>query len=253
MNALFRPRWLAAIGALLALGGAALYMGSAHANPKPQSQSLMLPSGEQPTTMESFLTSVTKDVDAYWTKQFKDSGLKEPRVSYQWIPDGQSASSACGGAGADAAAYCRADDTIYISESFATNIFDGSLDQQLPGSSQGFGGTYGDFAVAYIVAHEYGHEVQDELGLYDKYGDQLPTMAFELQADCFAGNWANNANQEGRLEDGDVQEALSAALAVGDFDDASPEHHGTPEQREAAWNAGFESGDPQTCDQFLTT
>ena len=97
MTALFRPRWLAAIGALLALGGAALYMGSAHANPKPQSQSLMLPSGEEPSTMESFLTSVTKDVDTYWTKQFKDSGLKEPRVSYQWIPDGQSASSACGG------------------------------------------------------------------------------------------------------------------------------------------------------------
>ena len=61
---------------------------------------------------------------------------------------------------------------------------------------QGYGGTYGDFAVAYIVAHEYGHQIQDELGLYDKYGDQLPTSAFELQADCYAGTWANNANQE---------------------------------------------------------
>jgi predicted metalloprotease len=248
MTVRFRPRWLIAIGALLALGGAMLYLGSARADSKPQQ--LVLPSGEQPTGMESFLTSVTKDVDTYWTKQFKAAGLDEPRVSYQWIPDGQSASSACGGAGADAAAYCRADDTIYISEAFATAIYEGSLDQSLPGSSQGFGGTYGDFAVAYIVAHEYGHQVQDELGVYDKYRD-LPTMAFELQADCYAGNWANNANQEGRLEDGDVQEALSAALAVGDFDDANPEHHGTPEQREAAWNAGFESGDPQTCDQFL--
>ena len=82
------------------------------------------------------------------------------------------------------------------------------------------------------MAHEYAHQVQDELGLFERYGQQLPTMAFELQADCYAGTWAKSAYRENRLEDGDVQEALDAALAVGDFDAGNPGHHGTPEQRQ---------------------
>ena len=113
-----------------------------------------------------------------------------------------------------------------------------------PGQLAGLRPTIGDFSVAYIVAHEYGHEVQDELGLFDTNGGQLPTMAFELQADCYAGTWANSASQEGQLEDGDVQEALDAALAVGDFDTVNPSHHGTPEQREQAWKTGFDVGRP---------
>jgi predicted metalloprotease len=205
--------------------------------------------------MEQFLTAVTKDVDGYWTNMFKNSGLLEPRVSYMWIPAGQTAPSACGDdngtLGDSAAAYCAADDTLYISQKFATDIYNGALDQALPGSSQGYGRTIGDFSVAYIVAHEYGHEVQDELGLFQNYGQQLPTMAFELQADCYAGTWANSAYQQNRLEDGDVQEALDAALAVGDFDNSNPGHHGTPEQRKEAWNSGFETGDPSACGNYL--
>jgi len=77
-------------------------------------------------------------------------------------------------------------------------------------------------------------------------------MAFELQADCYAGTWAKSAYDEKRLDDGDVQEALDAALAVGDFDAADPGHHGTPEQREQAWYSGFQSGDPETCNQYLS-
>ena len=207
--------------------------------------------------MEQFLTAVTKDVDATGRRRSQDSGLPEPRVSYQWIPAGQTAASACGdedGAlGDSAAAYCPGDDTIYISQKFATDIYDGALDQALPGSSQGYGRTVGDFSVAYIVAHEYGHQVQDELGLFQTYGGQLPTMAFELQADCYAGTWANSAYQENRLEDGDVQEALDAALAVGDFDAGNPGHHGTPEQREEAWTSGFETGDPSSCSAYLAS
>ena len=96
--------------------------------------------------MEQFLTTVTKDVDTYWTSVFEDSGLSEPRVGYAWIPAGQAAASACGGEtmGDSAAAYCPADDTIYISEKFATDIYNGALDQALPGSSQGYGRTVGD-------------------------------------------------------------------------------------------------------------
>ena len=209
----------------------------------------------EPQSVEQFLTAVTTDVDAYWTKVFEASGLEEPRVSYNWIPAGQTAASACGGEdgpmGDSAAAYCPGDDTIYVSQQFATDIYSGALDQALPGSSQGYGRTIGDFAVAYIVAHEYAHQVQDELGLFQQYGQQLPTMAFELQADCYAGTWAQSASEENRLEDGDVQEALDAALAVGDFDAGNPGHHGTPEQREEAWTSGFQSGDPSSCSEYL--
>src|SRR4051794_29921440 len=237
MTRMIRPRVLAAAMVALALAGAALYLGAAHADSKPRG--LVLNSDQPPTDTAQWLTAVTKDVDTYWTNTFKAAGLPEPKVGYQWIPAGQTAASACGdedgGLGDQAAAYCPGDDTIYISEAFAQDVFDGVLDQALPGSSQGFGGTYGDFAVAYMVAHEYGHEIQDELGLYDRYGDQLPTMAFELQADCYAGVWANSASEQNRLDTGDVQEAIDAALAVGDFDASNPAHHGTPEQRADAW------------------
>ena len=259
MKSLTRPRLLAGAAVLVALGVASQSLAFADDPPqREQSQNLIIGSKDsaQPENMDQLLTAVTKDVDAYWTKAFKDSGLPEPRVGYDWIPAGQTAASACGDEsgtlGDTAAAYCPGDDTIYISQKFATDIYSGALDQALPGSSQGYGRTVGDFAVAYIVAHEYGHQIQDELGLFEKYGQQVPTMAFELQADCYAGTWAKSAYRENRLEDGDVQEALDAALAVGDFDTAAPGHHGTPEQREEAWNSGFESGDPSACNDYLT-
>jgi hypothetical protein len=267
------PRLLAGAALLaLAFGGASLLRGAASADataqPKTTPKLTAPPAGSgahdlilgskdsaQPNNMEQFLTAVTKDIDSYWTKVFRESGLAEPRVTYDWIPAGQTAASACGDdsgtLGDSAAAYCPGDDTIYISQKFATEIYTGALDRELPGSSQGYGRTVGDFAVAYIVAHEYGHEVQNELGTDQEYAGQLPTMAFELQADCYAGNWAKSASDENRLEDGDVQEALDAALAVGDFDTTNPSHHGTPEQRKEAWQTGFESSDPSSCDAYL--
>ena len=75
--------------------------------------------------------------------------------------------------------------------------------------------------------------------------------AFELQADCFAGSWANSVYLEGRLEDGDVQEALDTALAVGDFEPYNEGHHGTPEERYRAWGLGYETGDPARCSRYL--
>ena len=279
MSSVMRPRLLAAAVVLLALGVGWQFLESAKGDDRPPStdrgtaaprttpettpgaareasKSLVL-GGTRPQTMQELLTAVTQDVDAYWTKTFKASGLPEPRVSYKWIPAGQTAASACGDEdgtlGDSAAAYCPGDDTIYISEKFATDIYNGTLDRALPGSSRGYGRTIGDFSVAYIVAHEYGHEVQAELGLFDEYGQQGPTMAFELQADCYAGTWAKSAYREDRLEEGDVQEALDAALAVGDFDAGNPAHHGTPEQRAEAWNSGFEAGDPAACNRYLET
>jgi predicted metalloprotease len=274
VKSLIRPRLLAAAALpLLVLAGVSQHLGFARADagatggggasalrPPPAASSarnLVLGSadGSQPENMEEFLTAVTKDVDAYWSTVFRNSGLPEPRVNYMWIPAGQTVPSACGDdngtLGDSAAAYCPTDDTLYISQKFATDIYDGALDQVLPGSSQGYGRTIGDFSVAYVVAHEYAHEIQDELGLFRDYGQQLPTMAFELQADCYAGTWAQSAYRENRLEDGDVQEALDAALAVGDFDTSNPGHHGTPEQREEAWNTGFQTGDPSACSTYL--
>ena len=267
MTSRIRPPLLAGAALLLALAGASLYLASAQAEDRPRALSagpagsevsnLVLGStdGSQPESMEQFLTAVTTDVDAYWMRVFEDSGLSEPRVGYHWIPAGQAAASACGDGsgtlGDSAAAYCPGDDTIYISQQFASDIYSGALDQALPGSSQGYGRTIGDFAVAYIVAHEYGHQVQDELGLFQEYGGLLPTVAFELQADCYAGTWAKSAYEENRLEAGDVQEALDAALAVGDFNAGSPGHHGTPEQREEAWYGGFQSGDPSSCSAYM--
>jgi len=239
----------AAVVAVLVL--ASQTMGSASGESGPSRLTSSGSGEDAPQSTSEFLTMVTEDVDRYWTGAFGDAGLDEPRVGYAWIAPGGVAQTACGPLDESTAAYCPGDDTIYISERFADAIYAGALDRALPGSSQGYGGTLGDFSVAYIVAHEYGHQVQDELGLYERYGDQVPTMAFELQADCFAGVWARSADDEGQLEAGDVQEALDAALAVGDFDTASPGHHGTPEQRREAWVTGFEGAEPGACSTFL--
>ena len=96
--------------------------------------------------MEQFLTAVIGDVDAYWTRVFTEAGLNEPRVRFRWIPPGSTAQSACldqtgrpTPMSDTAAAYCPADDTIYISEQFASNIYNGALDARLPGSYAGTG------------------------------------------------------------------------------------------------------------------
>jgi predicted metalloprotease len=270
MQSLIRPRLFAVALLLAGLAGGTYYLASAKADDRTATASgdpivartsgghgLILGSKDsaQPETMEQFLTGVIENVDRYWTQAFKDSGLPEPKVTYKWIPAGQTAASACGDEdgtlGDSAAAYCPGDDTIYISQKFATDIYDGALDNALPGSSQGYGRTMGDFAVAYIVAHEYGHQVQAELGLFDGDGQQVATVASELQADCYAGTWAKSASEDNRLEDGDVQEALDAAQAVGDFKTGDPSHHGTPEQREQAWSSGFEAGDPSACGAYV--
>ena len=241
-----RPRLAAAAALLLVVGGAGYGLTAAHAHdpthdPTTPRDNLVLTSqdGAKPATMAQFLTSVTKDVDAYWAKTFAASGLPEPKVSYQWIPAGQTVASACGDEdgrlGDSAGSYCPGDDTIYISEKFATDIYDGALDQALPGSAQGYGGTVGDFASPTSSPTSSATRSRTSSARSTSTAAQNPTMAFELQADCYAGTSAKSAYDENRLEDGDVQEALDAALAVGDFDTDNPGHHGTPEQREQAW------------------
>ena len=156
----------------------------------------------------------------------------------------------CGTLARDRSAfYCPGDDTIYVGQRFAADLYRGVL-RGLPGQSAGYGRAAGDFAVAYVVAHEYAHNLQAELGIFDNSVSRN-AKPFELQADCLAGVWAYSVYAEGALQDGDLEEATNAALAVGDFDFGNAQHHGTPEERRTALLAGFEKGEPSNCDRYL--
>jgi predicted metalloprotease len=164
--------------------------------------------------------------------------------------------SGCGRAGAETGPfYCPADGKVYIDLSF----FD-ELDQRFDAP--------GDFAQAYVLAHEIGHHVQTLLGVSPRVRrlqQQNPSAANELsvrqelQADCLAGVWGHSTKQRGILESGDVQEGLAAAAAVGDDriqrqarGYVSPESftHGSSEQRMYWFRRGLESGDVGSCDTF---
>jgi predicted metalloprotease len=202
-------------------------------------------------TIGGFLTGVLRSVDRYWTRTLTAAGRPEPRVAYVWVPAGGRVATGCGTpAGDDAAFYCPADDTIYVAERFALAIYEGAI-RGLPGERAG-GRAVGDFGVAYLVAHEYAHNVQAELGLF-RLGRSNSSQPFELQADCMAGNWGAAVYAAGQLEPGDVEEAVSTALAVGDFEYGNANHHGTPEERRAAWLNGFRSGDPAACSRYVPT
>jgi uncharacterized protein len=207
---------------------------------------LRLPGGT-PAQMDAFLTAVLQLVDGYWTSTMAASGLNEPFVKYYWTAPGQQVQMACQRSEGqpvvtsdDTAAYCPADDTMYISQQFAINLWNGLLGGQQSGVRPG------DFGVAYVVAHEYGHNIQHELGIYAAHPD-LPTKNFELQADCLAGAWGNAAYLEGEIEEGDVEEAIATANLGGDYAYSDPGHHGTPKERMEAWVLGYSTGEPSQC------
>jgi len=172
-----------------------------------------------PAPIAPLLDNVLASVDAYWSQTFAAAGRPAPSVRHAWVVPGDRLDTACGVQASDTAAfYCAADDTIYVGQAFARALYDGTPGG-LPGQQAGYGRAVGDFAVAYAVAHEYAHNVQQESGILTGGGRALPT---ELNADCLAGTWMRWAYGQGRLDPGDVQEALDAALAVGDFDLLSP-------------------------------
>ena len=204
----------------------------------------------EPTTIDAFLTDLLRDIDDYWARTLKESGLPEPQVRYHWVAPGRRVLTGCGEPADDRAAfYCPADDTVYVAQRFAADLYAGVV-HGLPGESAGMGRAAGDFAVAYVLAHEYAHNLQQELGVFD---NRVTASAkpYELQADCLAGTWANSVYEQGQLEPGDLEEATNAALAVGDFDVGNAQHHGTPQERRAALLTGFRSGEPSACARFL--
>lgn len=145
--------------------------------------------------------------------------------------------------------YCPQDKTIYIDETF--------FDELKKLGSQG-----GDVAEAYVIAHEVGHHVQNELGIMEQLGesaDNQDSINLELQADCFAGVWANSISQSGVFEQNEIKEAIDAAAAVGDDriqqsveGQINPERwtHGSSEQRVEWFNKGFSTGKPSECNTF---
>jgi predicted metalloprotease len=160
--------------------------------------------------------------------------------------------SGCGSAqSATGPFYCPEDEKVYIDLAFYDEL-------------QRRFGAPGQFAQAYVLAHEVGHHVQNILGIErqvqgNSHGADSASVHLELQADCFAGIWANSTQQRGLLEKGDVESALGAAAAVGDdrLQKMSSGHvapdsftHGTSQQRMDWFNKGFQSGSIQACNTF---
>jgi predicted metalloprotease len=207
-------------------------------------QALAADPGSISTTLDGDLASV----DSYWNQTLAAEGRPAPSVQHAWVAPGAQVGTGCGAAANDTAAfYCPTDDTIYIGQAFARALYDG-VANGLPGQSAGFGRAAGQFAVAYVVAHEYGHNIQQESGQLSGRLRALPT---ELNADCLAGTWSHWEYGQGKMDDAGVKQVLDAALAVGDFDFMSAQHHGTPQERRDALLTGFRSGNPPACDQYL--
>jgi predicted metalloprotease len=194
--------------------------------------------------MEDFMRAVMNDTQAVWTELFAADGLTyEPT---QLVLFSGAVDTGCGRAtSAVGPFYCPADRLAYIDFDFFVEL-------------RNRFGAPGDFAQAYVIAHEVGHHVQNLLGAgVGQRSSNEDSVRIELQADCYAGVWANSVFEEGDLEEGDLEEGLAAASAVGDDRiqeqagvDVNPETwtHGSSEQRVEWFRTGFESGDPDSCD-----
>jgi predicted metalloprotease len=215
------------------------------------SQSLPPPkAGED--ELADFVGVVVKETEDVWGDIFKQNDMTytPPKV----VLFTSRTQSGCGVADANSGPfYCPNDQKVYIDLSFYDQ-----LRQQF--------GAPGDFAQAYVLAHEIGHHVQNLTGVLPKFNQLRQSMSeeqanaysvrVELQADCYAGIWANRVGQENLLDQGDVQEAITAANAIGDDTltrgQVSSRNftHGTSEQRMRWLKRGIDSGNPADCDTF---
>ena len=242
--------WLFGINPMTVLG----LMGDA-----PRSAQLQAEAGkplQAQSQDEAFVATVLADTEDVWQAYFaqRQQTLEAPRMAVFREP----VATACGrGESAMGPFYCPGDEKVYLDLGFFNQ-----LAQQL--------GAPGDFAQAYVIAHEVGHHLQHKLGISGKVqqarqrlsqaqGNQL-SVRLELQADCFAGVWAHHSQRgKGWLEQGDVEEALNAAARIGDdvLQKAArgvvvPESftHGSAEQRQRWFRAGLQSGRIESCDTF---
>jgi predicted metalloprotease len=204
---------------------------------------------------KEFVVRILGDTEDTWRPLFGQMGgeYHPPRlVLFQGRVE-----SACGLASSAAGPfYCSADSRVYLDRSFFEDL------------AQRFGAP-GEFARAYVIAHEIGHHVQNQLGITEKMAQQRArageargnalSVLIELQADCFAGVWGHFARQRKLLEPGDVESGLAAAAAIGDDrlqrqsrGQVSPESftHGSSAQRVRWFRTGLDSGDVRQCDTF---
>jgi predicted metalloprotease len=208
--------------------------------------------GEDPAV--DFAAAVLGSTEDAWGQVFSRSGQQYPAPTL--VTYSGAVQSACGmGSSASGPFYCPGDQRLYLDLSFFREL-------------EGLGAP-GDFAAAYVIAHEVGHHVQNVEGTLERtqrLQQRLPqaqanqvSVQTELQADCYAGVWGYHAAQQNLLEAGDVEEGLDAAAAVGD--DALqrrgqgvvvPESftHGSSAQRATWFRRGLETGDPSVCDTF---
>jgi predicted metalloprotease len=228
--------------ALLGAGGAS---GSSRPSVPPANQDKLV----------SFVSFVLDDVQATWTRELPKSGVRYERAKLVLFTD----TTPTGGCGLGDLAmgpfYCPGDQKVYIDLGFYREL-------------QGRLGAPGDFAEAYVIAHEIGHHVQKLLGTEEKVRASQRDRAsqknelsvrMELQADCYAGIWAHSTSQRQLLNAGDIEEALGAAAAVGDDRlqkqagaAVNPERwtHGSSAQRVSWFKKGLAGGKVESCDTF---
>ncbi|TIT19785.1 MAG: flagellar biosynthesis protein FlgM, partial [Mesorhizobium sp.] len=205
--------------------------------------------------MKQFVSTVLAETEDTWKGIFQANGLtyEDPKL----VLFSSQIRSACGFASAAAGPfYCPGDHKVYLDMTFFQQ-----LDQQF--------GASGEFARAYVIAHEVGHHVQNLTGILPKFNNMRQgmseadanhmSMQVELQADCFAGVWAHYTAQKGILEQGDIESALNAAKQIGDDTLQKkmqgyvvPEsfNHGTSQQRQTWLARGYKSGKLSDCDTF---
>jgi predicted metalloprotease len=198
---------------------------------------------------------IVESVELFWAEEFRTAGKDYPETKLVLFEG--STQSACGPASsATGPFYCPADQKVYLDLGFFDEL------------QTRFGASGGDFALAYVVAHEYGHHIQTTLGISQKVQELVQqdpsrqndlSVRMELQADCLAGVWAHSAASD--LEPGDIEEAISAAQAVGDdriqqstTGRIDPESwtHGSAEQRVQWFTTGYRSGNSDDCDTFAS-
>ena len=203
---------------------------------------------------KKFVTFVLNDTQRTWSKLLPKSGRQYQDAHLVLFRD--AIRSACGNAESSSGPfYCPGDQKVYIDLGFYDEL------------ARKFGAP-GEFAQAYVIAHEIGHHVQNLTGIEAKVRQQQQShpdrvnelsVRLELQADCLAGVWGNYANKEGILEAGDLEAGLNAASAIGDDrlqkmarGRVSPESftHGSSRQRVEWFRKGFDSGSPNACDTF---
>lgn len=200
---------------------------------------------------KQFVAAILGSTESVWNKQLSQQYQPPTLVLYNNITR-----TGCGtGSAQSGPFYCPADQKIYLDLGFINEL------KQL--------GASGDFAFAYVIAHEVGHHVQNLLGTSgkvaqlqqrsDKITANKLSVQLELQADCYAGIWGYYVNQQGMLDPGDIEEGINAASAVGDDrlqklagKAVQPDTftHGSSQQRIAWFQKGFKAGDPQVCDTF---